>query len=245
MIHLGDYRTVLAGMEVDCVITDPPYSEKTHKGHNAQPPKAWFRPSVGRVDGGQGRRKIDYAHWTPEQAREFVEFWSPRCRGWMGILSCDILAPVYRETAIACGRYAFAPVPCVIRGMTVRMSGDGPSSWAVYLNVSRPKGRFIGGWTRPGAYVVTRGTKERTGARIGGKPLELMRQIVGDYSESGDLVCDPCAGYATTGVAALELGRRFVGAEISPGPALVAMERLRSVAIPPVAEPLQEHEAQP
>lgn len=234
MIRLGDYRSVLTDVEVDAIITDPPYGARTHKGHNAQPPKAWLRKSCGRPDGGRGRRKIDYTHWTPEDAREFVRFWASRCRGWMAIMSCDTLAQVYRQEAEAVGRYAFAPVPCVIRGMTVRMSGDGPSSWAVYLNVSRPKGKFVGGWTRPGAYVVTRGTKERTGSRIGGKPLELMRQIVGDYSVPGDIVCDPCAGYGTTGVAALELGRRFVGAEISPVVAMQAVTRLGNATVAPI-----------
>jgi site-specific DNA-methyltransferase (adenine-specific) len=44
-------------------------------------------------------------------------------------------------------------------------------------------------------------------------PLGLLRPIVGAASDSGDLVLDPFAGSATTGVAAIELGRRFVGIE--------------------------------
>jgi len=40
-----------------------------------------------------------------------------------------------------------------------------------------------------------------------------MRELVRDYSRHGDLVCDPCAGYTTTGVAAITMGRQFVGAE--------------------------------
>ena len=43
-------------------------------------------------------------------------------------------------------------------------------------------------------------------------PLALMGAIVRDYSKRGDLICDPCAGMATTAVAADMFGRLFVGA---------------------------------
>jgi site-specific DNA-methyltransferase (adenine-specific) len=44
-------------------------------------------------------------------------------------------------------------------------------------------------------------------------PLDLLRAIVGCASNPGDLVCDPFSGSGTTGVACLELGRRYVGIE--------------------------------
>ncbi len=44
-------------------------------------------------------------------------------------------------------------------------------------------------------------------------PLDLLRPIVGCSSDPGDLVLDPFCGSATTGVASLELGRRFTGIE--------------------------------
>lgn len=217
--RLGAYQTALADVElVDAVITDPPYGARTHKGHN----------SLGgrRRDGGT-LRDLNYANWDREDIREFCEFWSPRCRGWIAAMSCSDLAPVWRQELDRVGRYAFHPVPCVIRGMTVRLSGDGPSSWAVYLNVARPRSKeFCGGWTRPGAYVT--GSGER--GRVGGKPLELMKQIVGDYSLEGELVVDPCGGHATTGVAALELGRRFLGAEVEPESWSSGATRLLEVA---------------
>jgi hypothetical protein len=48
------------------------------------------------------------------------------------------------------------------------------------------------------------------------KPLDLMRKIVINGSEPGDIVLDPYMGTGTTAVAALDLGRRFVGIEINP-----------------------------
>jgi len=38
---------------------------------------------------------------------------------------------------------------------------------------------------------------------------------LGDFSNPGDLVCDPFAGSGTTAVACKERGRRFIGWEIS------------------------------
>ncbi len=234
MLRLGRYQDVLADVDaVDTLVADPPYSAKTHKGHNARPGKPYFRVSSGRVDSAGRGRDLNYGAWSPDDVQEFVQSWAARTRGWMCCFSDDILAPAWRQAAEDAGRYAFAPIPCVIRGMTCRMSGDGPSSWAVYLNVSRPRHPdFIGrakprGGTRPGAYVLS----GRGGAReehVGGKPIQLMLEVLRDYARPGDLVCDPCAGYATTGVAALELGMRFIGAELDPATCAKGIARLRS-----------------
>lgn len=231
MIHLGRYQEVLADVTCDTLVCDPPYSAKTHKGHNARPGKPYMRAS-GQVDSSGRGRNLSYSAWTEEDAREFVQFWAPRTAGWMAVFSDDVLAPTWRREMEAAGRYSFAPVPCVIRAMTVRMSGDGPSSWAIYLNLSRPRHPdFIGrtkprGGTRPGAYVLNGRGGARSEEHIGGKPLELMRLVLADYARPGDLVCDPCAGYATTGVAALEAGMRFVGAEVDPATCLRGISRL-------------------
>jgi site-specific DNA-methyltransferase (adenine-specific) len=46
------------------------------------------------------------------------------------------------------------------------------------------------------------------------KPLTLLRRVILSSSNPNDLVLDPFTGSSTTGVAALELGRRFVGIEL-------------------------------
>jgi len=46
------------------------------------------------------------------------------------------------------------------------------------------------------------------------KPLKVMRKIIEIASNEGDMILDPFAGVASTGVAALELNRRFIGIEI-------------------------------
>jgi len=48
------------------------------------------------------------------------------------------------------------------------------------------------------------------------KPIELMRKIVINASNPDDVVLDPFMGTGTTAVAALSLGRKFVGIELDP-----------------------------
>jgi site-specific DNA-methyltransferase (adenine-specific) len=44
-------------------------------------------------------------------------------------------------------------------------------------------------------------------------PVELPERAIRLWTDPGDLVCDPFTGCGTTGVACLQLGRRFVGFE--------------------------------
>ena len=55
-----------------------------------------------------------------------------------------------------------------------------------------------------------------------------MMDLVSDFTDPGDLVWDPYCGSATTGVACLRLGRRFLGHEIQPHYAEIAARRLQS-----------------
>ena len=57
--------------------------------------------------------------------------------------------------------------------------------------------------------IVPTSGKEKTGYPTQ-KPLGVLRRIIAASSNPGDLVLDFFAGSGTTGVAALELGRRFV-----------------------------------
>lgn len=58
--------------------------------------------------------------------------------------------------------------------------------------------------------VIDRGAGE-TRFHTTQKPLELMEALVRDFTDPGELICDPFAGSGTTGVACKRLGRRFIG----------------------------------
>jgi DNA modification methylase len=57
-------------------------------------------------------------------------------------------------------------------------------------------------------------------------PVELPRRLIQLYTFQGDVVLDPFAGSGTTGVAALQSGRHFVGYEKNPHYARLAKQRI-------------------
>ena len=202
---------------VDAVITDPPYSERTHG-------------AVTEASDGSDRSWLcdSYTHWSAGDVERMVS--RVACSGWIAALTDHRLAPAYELAYSASDRYAFAPVPLIERGRNVRLLGDGPACWALWLMVSRPRTAAFMRWgALPGGYVVGRDEKHVPG----GKGVPLMRAIVGDYSRPGDTILDPCAGAATTGRAARMEGRRCILIEQDPDTAAKAAELLRKDARQP------------
>lgn len=215
MIRLGRWQDALSGVkEVNALVFDAPYSAKTHASEAV------------RGDGVEADGLApDYESFGKRDVAEFCASWRLRNRGWWVSITDSELIPVWQRAFTKIGLYAFAPVPCIINGMTCRMSGDGPSSWALYAIVARPKRAPFSKWgTLPGAYVGPR----QPGAGGGrGKPSWLMNALVRDYTRKGDLVCDPFAGWGATEAAALGLDRRSVGSEMNAEAHAEALHRLR------------------
>ena len=59
------------------------------------------------------------------------------------------------------------------------------------------------------------------------KPLDLMLWVIRNYTNEGDAIFDPFMGSGTTGVAAVQLGRNFIGCEINPDYFATAEKRIR------------------
>lgn len=62
------------------------------------------------------------------------------------------------------------------------------------------------------------------------KPVALASVLVGQSSSPGELVLDPFTGSGTTGVAAVQAGRRFAGCDTNAEALVVARERLAGAA---------------
>lgn len=212
----------------DALIFDAPYSERTHS-------KQRHGRRNERCNGEYvSARGLDYTHWGPHDVESFVGTFSDLTRGWVVSLTDSELYPTWRDALTNSGRYVFAPLPVVLRGMNVRLAGDGPSSWAVWAVVARPKGPPFSKWgTLPGAYVgnpfdigENSATASRRTGVVGGKPQWLMERLVEDYSREGDLVCDPTCGAGTTLRAAQFTGRRAIGCDAMLEHAEIAARRI-------------------
>lgn len=204
-LYMGRWESVLADVVCDALIADPPYGSHVHEVTN----------------GYLGRAALNYDAWTPADVRAFVAHWAPRTRGWMACMTSDDLVPAYREAYRAAGRLDFPPVP--ILQHRPRLTGDGPGSCAVYLMVARPRTKSFMGWGSLPGWYLRQPAKDGV---CGGKPLDLMRAIVADYSRPSDLVCDPCAGGGTTLLASRMEGRRSIGAECKLEHFEIAQRRL-------------------
>jgi site-specific DNA-methyltransferase (adenine-specific) len=61
------------------------------------------------------------------------------------------------------------------------------------------------------------------------KSLALIEELVKTYSNESDLILDSCMGSGTTGVAALNLGRRFIGIELDENYFDIAEKRIKEL----------------
>lgn len=224
----------LKGASFDHAILDPPFSARTHAGQQH-----------GRRSGPDGddtnpdwtsEAGLGYEHLTEPDVVRLCHLLHAAADGWIVAMTDHVLFPTWERALKDLGRYVFAPVPVVIPGMNVRLAGDGPSNWTIWLVVARPRGLKDG--TKPGAYLRPIVDARTTGRVKGSKPYGLMDQIVRDYSRLGDVICDPFLGSGTTGVAAVRNHREFIGFETNPATFALAAERLRTAKPPLFTRPL-------
>ncbi len=90
------------------------------------------------------------------------------------------------------------------------------------INSPNPTAQVFSVWRIP---TVSRSEK-RMGYHPTQKPLRLVRRALLASTGEGDLIFDPFSGSGTTGVAAKELNRAFVGAELEEEFAGLAARRV-------------------
>jgi hypothetical protein len=224
-LRQGRWQDCLADVECDALITDTPYSERTHDGLQG---RKGLDPRYS-PDACLTRAAVKYDGWTADNVHEFVAHWAPRTRSWFATITDHVLGPAWEAALLAAGKYVFQPLPFLEMGKQPRLNGDGPASWTCWIYVARPKERRFGSWgSLPGGYVPPPFEHGSHGGRFvkGGKPMWLMQSLIRDYTRPGDLVCDPCAGGGTTLLAAATEGRRAIGAECMPEHFEIARKRL-------------------
>lgn len=65
------------------------------------------------------------------------------------------------------------------------------------------------------------------------KPVALMEYLIRTYTNEGDVVLDNTMGSGTTGVAAVQTGRRFIGIERDPEYFAICQKRIGEACPPP------------
>lgn len=237
-VHTGDWQTALADLlagSVDHVITDPPYSEHVHSKSRAGARKTPLLDGNGRLTKCAVSRAKDFGfecitHTELHAAANLAE---RVARRWFLAFS-DVESAHHWAEAFESFDYVRTLFWHRPNG-TPQFTGDRPAAQVEAITVMHPKGRKCwNGGGRGNLYtfnVVNQQAPKRdnnTREHPTQKPLDLMLALVADFTDPGDLILDPYAGSGTTGVAALRLGRRFLGCERNPEWAELARERLRA-----------------
>lgn len=214
-LHHGDafaYLSGLSDMMVDHVITDPPYGEQTHVGARSQKDIA--------------NSFINFKHFTDDQFLTLCTESVRVARRWV-IMTCEWRHAVLAEQS---------GLPVVRLGVWVKpnaapqFTGDRPGTgWESVLILHREgKKRWNGGghhavWNVP----IVQGQHPTQ------KPLPLLKKWIHQFTDAGELICDPLMGSGSTGVAALQMQRCFVGIERESKWFDLATRRIGEVAMQP------------
>lgn len=237
-LHEAECLSVLRAMptkSVDHVIMDPPYESEAHtKARRALKDSSQKR---GVANTGKVRRidqplEIRFGPMT-EELRSAVAVESARlARRWV-IAFCQIEAvKIWKDAFTGAGLEW-------IRGGVWRKSngapqftGDRPGQGFECLAIAHAPLPAKKRWNGQGKHAVWDVPLDHN-AGGGGvsehpttKPVALMLELVTEFTNPGETVLDPFAGSGTTGVAALRLGRSFIGCEGDPIYAALARERL-------------------
>lgn len=209
----------LAEKSVDHVITDPPYEAEAHTKQR-------------RVKRGGGVMEIESL--TFEAVTEDVRLGLAReaarlAKRW-ALVFCQVEGSIkWSDAATAAGlKYRRTGIWVKPDGMP-QYTGDRPGMGYETLVCAHAEGRSKwNGGGRHGVWIFNKigpDDFDRTGHPTQ-KPLALIEQLVRDFTDPGELICDPFAGSGTTGVAAIRLGRRFIGWEKDPKYHAIATKRL-------------------
>ncbi len=214
-LYHGDCRDILPELdEVDHVITDPPYSEHVHSTSRSR--RMLSANDRGGRYGADLRRNVDlgFTHLS-DDLRETIAAESARlAKRWIMAFSDVESCHLWRDDFTAAGLDYVRTLEWRKIGCTPQFSGDRPAVGFEVITLTHPKGRkrWNSGGKR-GVYdhpiVLDRG---RSGVRMHStqKPESLMAELLGDFTDPGDLILDMCAGSGTTGVVAKRAGRRAI-----------------------------------
>lgn len=217
-LYLGDARDIVGGLEkAALVVTDPPYevaSGGAGKGH------------LSGKFGGDYKNDGKMVHCDISWP-EVMELVRDAC-----LPTADIYAMSDDKNLTDAMVAARAAGLKHHRHLVWDKGAGTPNRWymksaefVMYLFKGSP--RTI---NQPGSLQVIKMRRGLETAHRTEKPVLLMQHLIEMSSDPGDLVIDPFMGSGTTGVAAVQAGRRFVGIEEIPEWFDVAVTRISAAS---------------
>lgn len=196
-LYLGDCRDIIPALgKIDAVVTDPPYGIKEAAGRNASRGKVGTSPHAvpGKMIESRDYGVDDWDDATLDDATMALIRYSAK---W-----CIIFGGNY---------YSHPPSKCWL--VWDKMNGN--SSFAdcelAWTNLDKAVRRIKHMWNG-----MCREGMEPRGFHPTQKPLNVMAWCIENLPSNCNTILDPLMGSGTTGVAAVTLGRKFIGIDKNP-----------------------------
>lgn len=239
-LYLGDCLHIMQLLDpVDHFVSDPPYEKEAHRKDRR----------VLRRD-GLVAGALSFDAITDKQRLAVIERCNTLCGGWfIAFCQAEGVYP-WRDAIEKAGAKYKAPMVWIKPDGMPQFNGQGPgmgfeSMVAAWCGTGRS--RWNGGG-RHGVFICPKQAGGERRVHETQKPTRLMREILQLFTNDGDLILDPFMGSGTTGVACVQLGRKFIGIEINEPYFDIACKRIEDahkqtdmfIAKPEIQKPVQD-----
>jgi len=208
-LWLGDCLEILPTLsKVDAVVTDPPYGAEVHAAGKRVKATGLSRVII--------ESPLPFPPLTTAQRDGLIAWCGQRCSGWLiAFHQCEHSGDWKNASQEAGLKYRRTMV-WVKPDSPPQLSGDRPAQGFEAIHASwcgEGKSIWSGGGRRG---VFNHATLDDNDGKSHPtcKPEALMKELVSLFSATGSCVLDPFMGSGTTGVACMNLGRKFIGIEI-------------------------------
>ena len=214
---------------VDAVITDPPYSSGGMvRGDRNTATNQKYQHSDTKDKklnfSGDTRDQRSWIMWCSLWLQEAKRITRP---GGVVIAFSDWRQLPSLTDAVQCGGWVWRGIAVWNKGTAIPQPNSflSQSEYVVWGTNGPRDIDYKGGAYLPGVYSETsvRGDKKE---HLTEKPVSVMRWLLGITKEE-NTIFDPFMGSGTTGVAAVQLGRNFIGCEIDPDYFAIAERRIK------------------
>lgn len=219
----SDVFPTLADRSVAHVITDPPYESEAHT--------LGRRLKGDTINGVRGvdEAPLSFASISPVERDEAAKQFARIASRWV-VVFCQVEAAMTWQNALVSHGAKAKRIGVWVKpdGMP-QYSGDRPGMGyesIVFCHAAHEgKSRWNGGG-RVGVFTFNKGEQRGKNDHETQKPVALMVELIKLFTDPDEIVFDPYAGSGTTGIACLQLGRRFIGVEKDAKYAQLAFDRL-------------------
>lgn len=228
-LYLGDCLSVIPRLSpVDAVFCDPPYSSGgTFRGDRTAKTSEKYQSTEHRglyaEFSGDNRDQRSFGYWSA--------LWVGACRertregGIIGMFTDWRQLPTSSD-ALQAGGYVWRGLAVWDKTEAARPQKGRYRNQCEYLVWGSNGPMSDEGVCAPGVLRAAVNSEEKF--HIAGKPAGLLGQML---TICGDVVLDPFMGSGSTGVAAVRLGKSFVGIECDPHSFRIACERIEKAQL--------------